>query len=86
MRRLLAHRLSSSNSAAAKQEWYSIVEGDDPLWEVGGHHAECAMGRGLQELGVQALEGSRAGSGRKMDTRGCLIAVPWSCALWLCRS
>lgn len=33
VRRLLAHRLSSSDSAAAKQEWYGIVEGDDPLWE-----------------------------------------------------
>lgn len=36
VRRLLAHRLSSSDSAAAKQEWYGIVEGDDPLWEVRG--------------------------------------------------
>lgn len=34
MRRLLAHRLASGDAAAAKQEWYSIVEGDDALWEV----------------------------------------------------
>jgi hypothetical protein len=32
VRRLLAHRLGN-DSKAAKQEWYSIVEGDDPLWE-----------------------------------------------------
>ena len=36
MRRLLAHRLSSGDAQAAKQEWYSIVEGEHPLWEVGG--------------------------------------------------
>ena len=41
MRRLLAHRLSTSDSRAAKQEWYSIVEGDDPLWEVRGARCGC---------------------------------------------
>ncbi|PSC71096.1 maternal effect embryo arrest 18 [Micractinium conductrix] len=33
VRQLLAHRLSSSDSRAAKLEWYSIVEGEGPLWE-----------------------------------------------------
>ncbi|CAG9463252.1 unnamed protein product [Pedinophyceae sp. YPF-701] len=30
---LLAHRLPSSSPAAAKEEWYQIVEGDHALWE-----------------------------------------------------
>ncbi|KAI3436021.1 hypothetical protein D9Q98_002078 [Chlorella vulgaris] len=33
VRRLLAHRLNGKDSDAAKQQWYAIVEGDDPLWE-----------------------------------------------------
>jgi hypothetical protein len=33
VRRLLGHRLPSRDSAAAKAEWYRIVEGDDALWE-----------------------------------------------------
>jgi 2-phospho-L-lactate transferase CofD len=34
VRQLLAHRLASHSAAQAKQEWYDIVEGDHPLWEV----------------------------------------------------
>ncbi|EFN50692.1 hypothetical protein CHLNCDRAFT_8355, partial [Chlorella variabilis] len=33
VRRLLAHRLHGKDSRAAKLEWYSIVEGEDALWE-----------------------------------------------------
>eukprot|EP00887_Chlorella_sp_A99_P006601 scaffold3.g6601.t1 len=33
VRRLLAHRLSACSGAEAKAEWYSIVEGEHPLWE-----------------------------------------------------
>ncbi len=29
---LLAHRLPSADPAAAKAEWYSVVEGEHPLW------------------------------------------------------
>jgi 2-phospho-L-lactate transferase/gluconeogenesis factor (CofD/UPF0052 family) len=32
VKRLLAHRLSSSSSREAKLEWYSIVEGQHELW------------------------------------------------------
>lgn len=34
VRLLLAHRLPSSSAAAAKREWYDIVEGEHALWEV----------------------------------------------------
>jgi len=33
VRRLLAHRLPGDSSAAAKEEWNDIVEGEHPLWE-----------------------------------------------------
>ena len=32
VKELLAHRLASSSSAAAKAEWYDIVEGQHQLW------------------------------------------------------
>lgn len=35
VRQLLAHRLSSASGAAAKREWYEIVEGEHALWQVG---------------------------------------------------
>jgi cathepsin L len=39
VRRLLAHRLPSASAAEAKREWYEIVEGEHPLWEV---RARCS--------------------------------------------
>ena len=35
VRRLLAYRLSGHSGKEAKAEWYQIVEGEHPLWEVG---------------------------------------------------
>ena len=34
VKQLLGHRLDSSSSQAAKAEWYDIVEGQHPLWQV----------------------------------------------------
>lgn len=34
VRQLLGHRLSSTDPEAARQEWYRIVEGEHPLWQV----------------------------------------------------
>lgn len=56
VRRLLAHRLSSTDPAAAKQEWYSIVEGDDPLWEVRPPPAGAKRTRAGQQ-GMQGRQG-----------------------------
>lgn len=33
VKRLLAHRLSHESAAAAKSEWYQIVEGHHSLWD-----------------------------------------------------
>ena len=33
VKELLAYRLSADDAAAAKQEWYDIVEGSHRLWQ-----------------------------------------------------
>jgi hypothetical protein len=43
VRQLLAHRLCSRSSGAAKTEWYDIVEGTHPLWEVQFCAALCTL-------------------------------------------
>ena len=52
MRRLLAHRLHGKDSRAAKLEWYSIVEGEDALWEVRGEGGRRAGWGGDAGLGA----------------------------------
>ncbi len=65
MRQLLAHRLCSRSSGAAKAEWYDIVEGTHPLWEVGGPEATGAELLRYCASSQAAVHAGRRCSGRR---------------------
>jgi 2-phospho-L-lactate transferase/gluconeogenesis factor (CofD/UPF0052 family) len=81
VRRLLAHRLPSASAAEAKRDWYAIVEGEHPLWEVrcrprGEAHVTC--GARSAPCAEMVPRGGLAGSSpRAASGPATFLAASW---------